>query len=110
MHVSDTLKTACAWIGIAAVCGGVVILAWYMVDAFVELIRLWRWELTYKHRFDKPPTAACYCKDCKYHGMKFPDGANPCNFPGVDRWTPADGFCYEAEPIAMKEAKKRETC
>lgn len=59
----------------------------------------------YKHRFDKPPTAKCYCKDCSYHG----DNEDPsmCKLPGMTRYTPMDGFCYEAEPMTYEETKKR---
>lgn len=45
-----------------------------------------------KHRFDKPPTAKCYCIDCKRHSE---DGE--CHkFNG---WRTADTwFCWDAEP------------
>ena len=45
-----------------------------------------------KHRFDKPPTAECYCKDCRLHGKD-----NQCfKFNG---WRTADEwFCWDAEP------------
>jgi hypothetical protein len=49
-------------------------------------------EHIYKHRFDKPPIAKCYCIDCKKHGK---DG-RCCKF---DRWITADNwFCWDAEP------------
>ena len=32
-----------------------------------ELIDNLRWKYKHKHRFDKPPTAKCYCKDCVYY-------------------------------------------
>lgn len=44
-----------------------------------------------KHRFDKPPTAKCYCIDCK-HRTKYED----CCILGcfvADNW-----FCWKAEP------------
>ena len=31
-----------------------------------EILRRKRKEYEYKHRFDKPPTAECYCVDCWY--------------------------------------------
>lgn len=45
-----------------------------------------------KHRFDRPPTAKCYCIDCKRHSK---DGT--CHkFNG---WKTADAwFCWDAEP------------
>jgi hypothetical protein len=66
-------------------------------DALRDVVRGWRWTYRYKHRFDKSPTAKCYCKDCVYHGTEH-ENSNPCTLPGIDRWTPEDGFCYEAEP------------
>lgn len=56
----------------------------------------------YKHRFNKSPTAKCYCKDCTYHGNE----EHPTMCRLLTRYTPLDGFCYKAEPIMYKEAKK----
>ena len=50
-----------------------------------------KWKYEYKHRFDKPPTAACYCKDCYKH-----DNGTCGKFDGLrtaDNW-----FCWQAEP------------
>lgn len=45
-----------------------------------------------KHRFDKPPTANCYCVDCQRHGE---DGR--CY--KFDGWMTGDSwFCWDAEP------------
>ena len=46
--------------------------------------------LKYKHRFNKPPTAKCYCKDCIYH-----EKDDCCGY--VRQKTPEDGFCYRAK-------------
>ena len=56
-----------------------------------DMKRSWR----IKHRFDKPPTAKCYCIDCELHGGQYP---NSCRLPGNSRCTPPSGFCYEAKP------------
>lgn len=46
-----------------------------------------------KHRFDKPPTAKCYCIDCKYRMIN-----NECtNFSRYTR-VADDWFCWRAEP------------
>ena len=46
-----------------------------------------------KHRFDKPPTAKCYCRDCERHD----DESNRCY--KFDGWYTADNwFCWDAEP------------
>lgn len=45
-----------------------------------------------KHRFDKPPTAECYCKDCRQHGED-----NQC-FKFNGKRTADEWFCWDAEP------------
>ena len=57
-----------------------------------ELIARKRYHYMIKHRFDKPPTAECYCIDCRLHGED-----NQCfKFNG---WRTADEwFCWDAEP------------
>ena len=88
-----------SWIGILIVAGFVVMMLYCAFDALRDVVRGWRWMYKYKHRLDKPPTAKCYCKDCIYHSTTYKDGGNnKCSFPGIDIWTPEDGFCYEAEP------------
>ena len=95
---TETLMTVFGGIGISVVCGGVLIMAYCAFDSLRDVVRGLFWHYKYKHRFDKPPTAACYCKDCKYHVEKDSNGAGPCEWPGVSRWTPDNGFCYEADP------------
>ena len=38
-------------------------------DGISDKILDLKWEHKYKHRFDKPPTAMCYCKDCMYYNL-----------------------------------------
>lgn len=57
-----------------------------------------KYRYEYKHRFNKPPTAECYCRDCKQHS----DETNICYVKGwyvVDSW-----FCSDAEPKDRKPA------
>lgn len=103
---TDALMTMFGWVGIFTVGGGVIILAHYAFDTIRDVVRVWRWEHKYKHRFDKPPTAACYCKDCVHHGKNGNDYSERCDLPGVDRFTPHNGFCYMARPMTAEEAKK----
>lgn len=48
----------------------------------------------YKHRFDKPPLAACYCIDCKHYGSKVQHEL--CTEHRY--YTKENGFCSEAVP------------
>lgn len=95
---TEALMTVFSWVGILTVAGFVIMVIYCAFDALRDVVHGWRWQYKYKHRFDKPPTAACYCKDCVYHVEKCSDGMGPCGWPGVIRWTPDNGFCYEAEP------------
>ena len=87
------IKDLLAFLGAATV---VVLVACLVAGVCYEIkeyiIRL-KWEYKYKHRFDKPPTAACYCKDCKRHN----DENQECyKFKG---WRTADSwFCWDAVP------------
>ena len=46
-----------------------------------------------KHRFDKPPTAKCYCRDCMRHDNE----SGRCY--KFKEWLTADcWFCWDAEP------------
>ena len=57
-----------------------------------ERLRKKREEYKYKHRFDKPPTAECYCVDCWYRDNE----TSRCRRYG--RYTMDDSFCEEAMP------------
>lgn len=61
---------------------------WYILDALNKAKR----KYDHKHRFDKPPLAKCYCKDCKYHVI---DGICIKHY-GLD--IREDGFCCDAVP------------
>ena len=47
-----------------------------------------------KHRFDKPPTAKCYCRDCTHHDQK----NGRCYRFTEYRCTADNWFCWEAFP------------
>lgn len=56
-----------------------------------------------KHRFDKSPTAECYCKDCVcYVGGEYP-GCRLNNYKYVED----DFFCKKAEPRKHDPDKKK---
>ena len=57
-----------------------------------ERLRKKRKEYKYKHRFDKPPTAECYCVDCWYRDNE----TSRCR--RYERCTADDWFCKEAMP------------
>lgn len=75
--------------------------------AFVEWIDDLKYKYRIKHRFDKPPTAKCYCIDCKYHNNK----TNRCYRFGETtkeyRCTADNWFCWEAEPCNKEELEEK---
>ena len=78
-------------IAVFVVCAAITI--WeYITDLISDL----KWRYKYKHRFNNPPTAKCYCIDCKWHNNE----TNRCyRFHEKDGRLTADSwFCYEAEP------------
>ena len=50
-------------------------------------------EYEYKHRFDKPPTAECYCVDCWYR-----DNENSKCRRYNELYVADDWFCKDAMP------------
>lgn len=75
-----------------------------LIDNIIDYRKRQKSKRIIEHRFNKPPTAKCYCIDCKYHGM-FND---LCHRDGR-RHTADTEFCSDAEPrkiIEEKENKK----
>lgn len=56
-----------------------------------------------KHRFDGKPTAKCWCRDCRMHNNR----SGSCSLPGIGKYTPDNGFCYEADPIWKEIEEKK---
>lgn len=75
---------------IAAITAVIIGVAW---ESFKDFVAKKRWKYQVKHRFDKPPTAKCYCKDCQRHEN---DTGECHKFSG---WRTADSwFCWDATP------------
>lgn len=88
----------------AFVLAGIVIGALsILVQNLKEFIERKKYDRMRKHRFDKPPVAKCFCKDCKYWRQS--DGL--CYH--FEEWHTADcWFCWNAEPLTLEEHKRRE--
>lgn len=91
--MKDIIMFGLAAIGasaILAVVFGLVIVVYFEILEFIEDKKR---EYRIKHRFDKPPTAECYCIDC----VKWNKDRGTCyKFNG---WGTADNwFCWDAEP------------
>ena len=67
----------------------------YRLKTLIEKLTL---KYKQKHRFDKPPTAKCYCVDCVYHNN---ETGLCCKF---ETWNTADNwFCWNAESRKTEE-------
>lgn len=84
-------------IGITTVTVFVGVILLLVVDFISNEIHEAIWVYKYKHRFDKPPTAACYCVDCKFHGDDV-DLTRCTNRKDVILQTADEWFCQAAEP------------
>jgi hypothetical protein len=87
------MKDFLAWLGVVTL----LVSAFFVISAIYyglrEQIDRWKYNYRVKHRFDKPPTAKCYCVDCKLHSNE----SKKCY--KFDGWHTADNwFCWDAEP------------
>lgn len=74
-----------------------------VVNAISEAIHEAAWVYKYRHRFDKPPKAACYCIDCKFHG-DVTDRIRCTKRKDVVFQTADEFFCQDAEPKTKEES------
>lgn len=94
------VRNVFALIGILAVILVALVVITHIIELLRDFIERKAHEYDYKHRFDKPPTAKCYCRDCEYWRKE--DGK--CfKFEGyhtADCW-----FCWNAEPVSYRESE-----
>ena len=76
----------------------IIIKAYYF---FVKKIEELKYDYKVKHRFDKPPLAKCYCKDCKYHE----DNGKCYSF--TKRHTEDNWFCSWAERKRVENEQEK---
>lgn len=81
-----------AFIGLGCVGGIIFFLLLMLRDLIKDQIAMAKYRHKRKHRFDGPPTAKCYCKDCVYYY------SNTGNCTQLRRGVPDNGYCYEGYP------------
>lgn len=102
-------------IGILALFGGVIMVLFTIFWVVIGVIELKDFidRIVYaykrKHRFNGPPVAKCYCKDCTYfvNGLYMTNDEGYCKCIPANRSEcvlPDNGFCYLAVP--RKKEKK----
>lgn len=85
------MKESLYLIGAGTIIGVCVFLAYLVIDGITEGVKRLKYHYEVKHRFNKPPTAKCYCRDCRFHGA---DGK--CD-SFVNKRTNDSWFCSWAE-------------
>jgi hypothetical protein len=80
-------------IGISATLTVLIVIGWLLIISIISGLKTLKHRWRVKHRFNKPPTAECYCIDCQLH-----DNHNGvCG--GLHGWVTADEwFCWKATP------------
>lgn len=87
------MKDILAGIGIATLFGIVLCLVLAFIGFLKIKIEDRKADYARKHRFDKPPTAACYCVDCRFHSTESLICHQLQEMRTADNW-----FCCHAEP------------
>lgn len=82
----------------------IVAMIFAVICAIRDFIRERIWIYRYNHRFDKPPTAKCYCKDCSFYGDF--EHTRLCKMH--NRSFADDYFCKDADPCKAESGLARE--
>ena len=95
------LQWILSFIGVVTIIGFILLCCMILWELATDTLRTLKWQYKYKHRFDKPPTAQCYCKDCKYFQIWEAYGdAGRCGRGHIENRTVSDNyFCWLAEPL-----------
>lgn len=76
----------------------IIMNAYYFI---VEKIEELKYDYKVKHRFDKPPLAKCYCKDCKSYNREN-ERCYRLNRSTADNW-----FCSWAERKRVENEQEK---
>lgn len=88
--LSETLWRVFGFIGMAGLGVAFALVCAFVVSEISDNIKMRRRKYALQHRFDKPPLAKCYCKDCSYRSNGLCDK--------FDRFVAEDFFCRHADP------------
>ena len=86
-----------AWIGFVCALATIYLLGLALYGALRTWIEQMITKYRIKHRFDKPPTAKCYCVDCTRHDNE----TGRCyrfEYASGYQCTADDWFCWDATP------------
>ena len=91
-------------VGVIVIMSMIVAMILAVIYAIRQFIRERIWSYKYNHRFDKQPTAKCYCKDCSFYG----DFINRMLCRKHDKCFTDDYFCKDADPCKAESGLARE--
>jgi len=95
-------------VGIFECIGAFVTICLLLFTGYVALtciigaLKHWKSKYKIKHRFDNPPVAKCYCRDCKHWDCR----TRHCG--KYDYFMESECFCSLADPLNATELKKRD--
>ena len=84
------MKESLSVIGFGTVIVFCSICTYLVVYGIARGVRILKYCYKEKHRYDKPPTAKCYCKDCTFHN-------NGVRYGLINAYTSDEFFCCMAE-------------
>lgn len=90
-------------VGLITILGLFVLAIMLIIDCVKSLTEKLKLKYKQKHRFDKLPTARCYCVDCKYHNNETGECYRLSGWYTADCW-----YCWNAEPKEAEEVKENE--
>lgn len=91
-------------VGAFVIIAMIVAMGFAVIYAIRQFIRERIWIYKYNHRFDKPPTAECYCKDCSLYG----DFTSRSLCRKHKSHFSEDYFCKDADPCEAESGFARE--
>lgn len=100
----ENIKIVLMCIGAMSVLCFLFLCMFILKDFISSLIDNAKWKYEYKHRFDKPPLAKCYCIDCQYYNK------NRESCSSLNGWCVTDNsFCWCAEPKKAVSKQNKST-
>lgn len=93
-------------VGFLALIGALLIVS--VQDFIKSCIDSFLWNYKFKHRFDKPPMAKCYCKDCANYGKngRYHDSTDNRCFAHAGWYVAENWFCWNATPCEKDPNKE----
>ena len=103
LNIPEWIVTVLMITGFSCICAVVIAIGVFIRNDIADWVDYKKYEHKRKHRFDKPPLAKCYCKDCTSYGTGLYKGQ--C-FRLGNRYFDDNWFCGDAEPRIIDPDKE----